>query len=138
MGGVAGHAGLFSTSHDVAIFATMLLNQGKYKGKVFLGEKTVQAFIEPVAVPGGFRSRGWDVDTAYSAPRGTLFGKKDGFGHTGFTGTSLWVDVPSRTAVIILTTRVHLSEKTQVTTLRRQIGTIVAEAVGKMPASKSP
>lgn len=138
MGGVAGHAGLFSSSKDIAIYATMLLNKGNVAGKPFLSEKTIQSMIDPIAVPGGYRSRGWDVDTAYSAPRGTLFGKKDGFGHTGFTGTSLWIDVPSQTSVIILTNRVHLTEKTTVTNLRRQIGTIVAEAVGKMPMAKSP
>ena len=138
LGGVAGHAGLFSTADDMAIYAKMLLNGGKHAGKPFLSEKSVAAMTEPLTVPGGARSRGWDVDTAYSAPRGTLFGKRDGFGHTGFTGTSLWVDRPSQTAVIILASRLQISEKAQVTALRRQIADIVAEAVGKTPAPKSP
>jgi len=133
LGGVAGHAGLFSTADDVAIYAKMLLNGGKHGGKAFLSEKSVTAMTEPLTVPGGARSRGWDVDTAYSAPRGNLFGKRAGFGHTGFTGTSLWVDRPSQTAVILLTNRVHISEKVQVTSLRRQVADIVAEAVGKTP-----
>ncbi|WP_020474023.1 serine hydrolase domain-containing protein [Zavarzinella formosa] len=138
LGGVAGHAGLFSTADDMAIYAKMLLNGGKHAGKQFLSEKSVKEMTEPLTVPGGARSRAWDVDTSYSSPRGDLFGKRDGFGHTGFTGTSLWVDRPSDTAVIILTNRVHISEKVQVTGLRRQIATIVAEVVGKMPAPKSP
>ena len=137
LGGVAGHAGLFSTADDTAIYARMLLNGGKHAGKQFLAEKTVREMTEPVTVPGGARSRGWDVDTAYSAPRGELFGKRDGFGHTGFTGTSLWVDVPSRSAVILLTNRVHLSEKVNVVGLRRQLGSIMASASGVVPAPKS-
>lgn len=138
LGGVAGHAGLFSTADDVAVYAKMLLNGGRHGSKPFLSEKSVTAMTEPLAVPGGARLRGWDVDTAFSAPRGNLFGKRDGFGHTGFTGTSLWVDRPSRTAVVILTNRVHISEKVQVTALRRQVADIVAEAVGKAPAAKRP
>ena len=69
----------------------------------------------PVPVPSGLRSRGWDVDTSFSAPRGDVFPKGDGFGHTGFTGTSIWIDPASQTAVIVLTNRVHISEKVQVT-----------------------
>jgi uncharacterized protein YbbC (DUF1343 family) len=83
----------------------------------------------PLPVPGGSRSRGWDVDTSFSAPRGDLFPRGDGFGHTGFTGTSIWIDPPSKTAVIILTNRVHISERVQVTGLRRDIANIVAGAV---------
>ncbi len=138
LGGGAGHAGLFSTADDMAIYAKMLLNGGKHAGKPFLSEKSVTAMTEPLSVPGGARSRGWDVDTAYSAPRGNLFGKRDGFGHTGFTGTSLWIDRPSKTAIVILTSRLQISEKAQVTALRRQIADVVAEAVGKTPAPKSP
>jgi len=132
MGGVAGHAGLFGTADDLAIFARMLLNEGKHNGQVILKPETVKLLTEKVEVTKGvFRSRGWDVDTAYSAPRGDLFPKGDGFGHTGFTGTSIWIDPPSRTAIIILTNRVHPDDKGNATPLRKAIGTFVAGALKK-------
>jgi serine-type D-Ala-D-Ala carboxypeptidase len=83
----------------------------------------------PVEVPGGIRSRGWDMATSYSAPRGDGFPKGESFGHTGFTGTSIWIDPKTQTAVIVLTNRVHISEKVQVTKLRREVATIVAGLV---------
>ena len=129
MDGVAGHAGLFGTADDLARFARMLLNDGELDGVRIFKAETVRQFTEPLRVPGGFRSRGWDVDTSYSAPRGDAFKKGTGYGHTGFTGTSIWIDPPSKTAVIILTNRVHPNDKGNVTKLRREIGTIVGEAV---------
>jgi uncharacterized protein YbbC (DUF1343 family)/CubicO group peptidase (beta-lactamase class C family) len=130
MGGVAGHAGLFSTADDLARFARMLLHGGELDGNRVLSPLSVRLMTTPIPVPGGLRSRGWDVDTSYSAPRGD-FPKGDGFGHTGFTGTSIWIDPPSKTAVIILTNRVHISEKVQVTSLRKEVANIVAAAVGR-------
>jgi len=129
MGGVAGHAGLFGTADDLARYARMLLNGGELDGKRILSPLSVRLMTAPVPVPGGKRSRGWDLDTSYSAPRGDLFPRGDGFGHTGFTGTSMWIDPPSRTAVIILTNRVHISEKVQVTGLRKDVANIVAGAI---------
>jgi uncharacterized protein YbbC (DUF1343 family)/CubicO group peptidase (beta-lactamase class C family) len=129
MGGVAGHAGLFSTADDLVRFARMLLHGGELDGKRVLSPLGVRLMTTPVPVPGGLRSRGWDVDTSFSAPRGELFPRGDGFGHTGFTGTSIWIDPPSKTAVIVLTNRVHISEKVQVTALRKEIANIVAGAV---------
>ncbi len=126
---VAGHAGLFSTADDLARYARMLLRGGELDGKRILSPLTVRRMTEPQLVPGGLRSLGWDIDTSFSAPRGELFRKGEGFGHTGFTGTSIWIDPPSKTAVIILTNRVHISEKVQVTQLRRQVATIVASSV---------
>jgi CubicO group peptidase (beta-lactamase class C family) len=139
LGGVAGHAGLFATADDLARYCRMLLRGGELDGTRVLAEKTVKLFTEAHAVPvpakggetKGMRSFGWDVDTSYSAPRGELFAKGEGFGHTGFTGTSVWVDPGTKTAVIVLTNRVHPDDKGNVTQLRREIGTIVAKAVGK-------
>ncbi len=79
-----------------------------------------------MSVPGGLRSPGWDVRTGYSSNRGERFG---GFGHTGFTGTSLWIDPPSQTVVIVLTNRVHPNGKGNVVRLRSRIATIVADAI---------
>ncbi len=134
LNGVAGHAGLFSTADDVARYCRMLLNKGELDGVRVLKAETVKWFTEPQDVVGTkdakwLRSRGWDVDTAYSAPRGEHFSRKEGFGHTGFTGTSVWVDPKSRVAVIVLANRVHPDDKGNTTPLRRAIGTIVGSAV---------
>jgi serine-type D-Ala-D-Ala carboxypeptidase len=131
MGGVAGHAGLFATADDLARYARALLRGGELDGKRILKTETVLGMTTPVKVPTGFRSRGFDVDTSFSAPRGDVFAKGEGFGHTGYTGTSIWIDPGSQTAVIVLTNRVHISEKVQVTKLRREVANIVAGVVKK-------
>ncbi len=123
--GVAGHAGLFSTADDVATFCTALLNQDKRLLSAF----SVKRLTDGVRVPGGVRSLGWDVDTGFTAQRGELFPPGEGFGHTGFTGTSVWIDPPSGTAIVMLTNRTLLGEKNSVTDLRRKVGTIVASAI---------
>jgi uncharacterized protein YbbC (DUF1343 family)/CubicO group peptidase (beta-lactamase class C family) len=130
LGGVAGHAGLFGSADDLARYCRMLLHGGELDGVRVLSPLTVRLFTEPQPVPpSGLRSRGWDVDTGYTAQRGELFPEGAGFGHTGFTGTSVWVDPPSQTAIVILTSRLHPNEKGNVTELRRQVGTIVASAI---------
>jgi len=138
LGGVAGHAGLFATADDLARYCRMLLRGGELEGKRILAEKTVQRFTEPHDVPiptksgntMGKRSLGWDVETSYSTPRGDTFAKGTGYGHTGFTGTSIWIDPGTKTAVILLTNRLHPNDLGNVTQLRREIGTLVAKAVG--------
>lgn len=141
MGGVAGHAGLFSTADDMARYCRMLLRGGELDDTRILAAKTVTLFTEPHEVPGAAkkdgttqkfaRSYGWDVDTSYSGPRGDLFTRGEGYGHTGFTGTSVWIDPGTKTAIIILTNRVHPDDKGNSGPLRRAIGTIVAQAAGK-------
>jgi uncharacterized protein YbbC (DUF1343 family)/CubicO group peptidase (beta-lactamase class C family) len=135
LGGVAGHAGLFSTADDLAVYAQMLLNGGKGPNdRRILGPLTVRAMTDPGTTPHGQkRGLGWDVDTPHSAPRGGLFAR-DGFGHTGFTGTSLWVDPETSTFVIILTSRLHPDGKAgSPTTLRFQVATTVAAAIVDAP-----
>ena len=129
LGGVAGHAGLFSTADDLALFARMLLNGGEGKGKRILSQASVRRFTEARPVPGGLRNLGWDVRTAYSGNRGELFPADRGYGHTGFTGTSLWLDPTSQTAVIFLSNRVHPDGKGNVNRLRGRVATLVAEAL---------
>jgi CubicO group peptidase (beta-lactamase class C family) len=131
LGGVAGHAGLFSTADDLAVFAQMLLDGGNYNSKRVLKAETVKLMTTARAVPGGKRAYGWDVDTSYSRNRGKGFSRGEGFGHTGFTGTSLWVDPPSQTAVIFLSSRLHPDGKGNVTPLRGEIATLAAEALEK-------
>jgi CubicO group peptidase (beta-lactamase class C family) len=129
LGGVAGHAGLFSTADDLAVFAQMLLNGGSYNGKRVLSPLTVSLMTTARTIPGGLRTYGWDVATSYSSNRGELFSRDASFGHTGFTGTSLWVDPPSKTAVIFLSNRVHPDGKGNVTRLRGQVATLAAAAL---------
>jgi CubicO group peptidase (beta-lactamase class C family) len=130
MGGVAGHAGLFSTADDLALFCRMILNNGELNDKRILKSETVKLMTEPIRVPGGLRTRGWDCDTSYSANRGALFPRGTSFGHTGFTGTSIWIDPASQTAVIFLSNRVHPDGKGNVTKLRGVVSTLAAEAAG--------
>jgi CubicO group peptidase (beta-lactamase class C family) len=130
---VAGHAGLFATADDLAIFARMLLADGKHNGKAFLRSKTFRLYTAPHEVTTtkgkGLRTYGWDMQTTYSANRGELFPKGVSYGHTGFTGTSLWLDPQSRTAVIFLSNRVHPNGKGNVTRLRGQVATLAARAL---------
>jgi CubicO group peptidase (beta-lactamase class C family) len=129
MGGVAGHAGLFSSARDLAIYCQMLLDHGSYRGKLVLAPAAVQAMTSPQSPPGAaaLRGFGWDIDTPYSAPKGDLFG--GGYGHTGFTGTSLWIHPPTGTFVIILANRLHPDGKGDVTHLRAVIANIVAASI---------
>lgn len=132
LGGVAGHAGLFSTADDIAVYAQMLLDGGAYQGKRILSPATVRLMTTRRPVPGGQRALGWDVQTSYSANRGELF-SADSFGHTGFTGTSIWIDPTARTAVIFLSNRVHPSGKGNVTRVRGQVATLVAASIMAAP-----
>jgi CubicO group peptidase (beta-lactamase class C family) len=128
MGGVAGHAGLFSNAADVAVFAQMILDHGRFRGKTLLATQTVEAMTRPQSPPNApVRGLGWDIDTAYSSPRGDLF--TGGFGHTGFTGTSLWIHPPTESFLVLLTNRVHPEGKGDVTRLRAVIANIVAASI---------
>jgi CubicO group peptidase (beta-lactamase class C family) len=129
LGGVAGHAGLFATADDLAVFAQMILDGGAYQGKRVLRAETVRIMTTARDVPSGQRAYGWDVATSYSANRGKLFPRGESFGHTGFTGTSIWLDPRSKTAVIFLSNRLHPDGKGNVTRLRSKIATLAATAV---------
>jgi uncharacterized protein YbbC (DUF1343 family)/CubicO group peptidase (beta-lactamase class C family) len=140
LGGVAGHAGLFSTADDLAIFAQMLLNGGSGPdGSRILSPLAVRLMIDAAATPARERrALGWDVDTSFSAPRGDLFGHAS-FGHTGFTGTSIWIDPETDTFVVILTSRLHPDGKApSPTALRAEIGTLAAAAIVDAPSRPIP
>ncbi len=130
MGGVAGHAGLFTTAADLARYARMLLNWGELEGTRVFKPETVR-LMTSVQSPDGVSARrglGWDIDSAYSGPRGKWF-PIGSYGHTGWTGTSLWIDPFSRTFLIFLSNRNHPSEQGNVLPLRARLGTLAAEAV---------
>lgn len=138
LGGVAGHAGLFSTADDLAVYAQMLINGGEYGKRRILSPATVRLMTKPHPVPKGQRTYGWDVRTGYSSNRGTVFPAGESFGHTGFTGTSIWIHPRSETAVIFLSNRVHPDGKGNVTKLRGQVATIAATAILKPVDPKRP
>ena len=130
MGGVAGHAGLFSTAKDLAIYCQMILNGGEYNGARVLSPLSVAEMTRPrlVSSTGGTRGLGWDINTSFSSNRGELF-PLGSFGHTGFTGTSIWIDPASRMFVIFLSNRVHPDGKGDVGPLRSRVASIVAGAL---------
>lgn len=137
MGGVAGHAGLFSTADDLARFCQMLLNGGMFNGRRILSASTVSRMTEPIVVSerGDTRGLGWDINTPFSSNRGELF-SLGSFGHTGFTGTSIWIDPVSQTFVIFLSNRVHPDGKGNVTPIRAKVATLAAAAVEDTPIEK--
>ena len=130
MGGVAGHAGLFTTAADLARFARMMLNKGELEGvRIFKAETVVQ--MTSVQSPDGMDMRrgfGWDIDTGYSRPRGRLF-PIGSYGHTGFTGNAMWIDPFSETFWILLSNRVHPDGKGNVLPLQLSVATFAAMAV---------
>ena len=139
LGGYAGHAGLFSTADDLAIYAQMLLNGGVGpNGARILSPLAVRLMTTPGDTPAGQRrGLGWDIDTGFSSPRGALFGSES-FGHTGFTGTSLWIDPETETFVILLTSRLHPGgDKPSPIPLRRAVATIAASAIMDLSGSSS-
>lgn len=130
MGGVAGHAGLFSTADDLAIFCRMILNGGIHNGTRLLSPMAVAAMTRPRAVSedGLARGLGWDIATTFSTNKGDLF-PLGSFGHTGFTGTSFWIDPASDSFVVFLSNRVHPDGKGDVASLRGRVASIVAGAI---------
>ena len=164
MGGVAGHAGLFSTADDLARYCQMLLNggvvpapvrtgsgsdrvpgrpgtknpvaiaPGSDSGRRILSAQTVAKMTAAYVVSetGETRGLGWDINTSFSSNRGELF-PLGSFGHTGFTGTSIWIDRVSQTFVVFLSNRVHPDGKGDVTPLRAKVATVVASAIEDTP-----
>ena len=106
LGGVAGHAGLFSTAEDLSRFARMLLGQGQLGEQRVLSAAAERAFTEPRRVPGGLRALGWDVSSHYSHARGLSL-SDSAYGHGGYTGTSLWIDPELDLFVLVLSNRNH-------------------------------
>jgi hypothetical protein len=134
MSGIAGHAGLFSTADDLARYCQMLLNGGTLDGRRILSAATIEKMTAPYVISetGAARGLGWDINTGFSANRGELF-PLGSFGHTGFTGTGVWIDRVSQTFVVFLSNRVHPDGKGDVTPLRAKVSTVVASAIEDVP-----
>jgi CubicO group peptidase (beta-lactamase class C family) len=128
-GGVSGNAGLFSTADDLALFAQMLLNGGELGGARILSPLSVDRMTEIYPQVGrSGRGLGWDIDTDYATVRGDLFGPRS-YGHSGYTGTSVWIDPETGTAVIFLTNRVHPDDKGDIIAMRSKVANVVAAAI---------
>ena len=127
LGGVAGHAGLFSTADDLARFSRMLLNSGELDGKKVLSARAVSQMTAPYYFRNGsiVRGLGWDRESPFSSPKGTLFSEVS-YGHTGYSGTSVWVDPQADLYVILLTTRINYSNRRSFNRLRSDISTAAA------------
>jgi uncharacterized protein YbbC (DUF1343 family)/CubicO group peptidase (beta-lactamase class C family) len=130
MGGVAGHAGVFTTASDLARFARMILHEGELDGVRLFKPQTIQLMtsVQSAELVLSRRGLGWDIDSPYSRPRGELF-PLGSFGHTGWTGAALWIDPFSRTFWILLSNRVHPDGKGNTLPLYFALGTLAAEAV---------
>jgi uncharacterized protein YbbC (DUF1343 family)/CubicO group peptidase (beta-lactamase class C family) len=125
LGGAAPHAGLFGTAGDLSRFARMLLNGGVFQGRRIVSRETVELFTRRAGIPGSDRALGWDTKSAEGSSAGTLLSSRS-FGHTGFTGTSIWIDPERELYVILLTNRVH---PTRENNLIREVRPAVADAV---------
>ncbi len=134
LSGVGGNAGLFSTAGDLARFMAALARGGP--GTPFSAAAVSLMLTAQTDLPGGVRSLGWDVDTDYSPQvRGELFFRA-GVGHSGYTGTSIWLDPPSGAFVILLTNRVHLGREQDISRLRRQVANVAAAHLLPGPARR--
>jgi serine-type D-Ala-D-Ala carboxypeptidase len=143
MGGVAGHAGVFSTADDLARFCRMILHRGELNGRRILSAEIVKEWTAVHYLPDGNggkagRTYGFDADTGYSQPKGDRFPRGVSFGHTGFTGTSFWIDPAHDCYVILLTNSVHPNGKGNVLALRRAVSNAVADALLGPAAATQP
>src|SRR3989454_8898695 len=134
LGGVAGHAGMFSTAADLARICRMLLNGGMLDGQRILDARTVRTMWAVAPDGRGTRTLGWDVTSSYSRTMAPFF-PEGSVGHLGFTGTALWIDPPTRSYIIILSNRVHPygGGASKIQTLRTRLA-----AVGGAPLFQPP
>jgi uncharacterized protein YbbC (DUF1343 family) len=134
MGGVAGHAGVFTTAEDLAKFARMILAKG---GALFspLSVAAATRVQSPAGMP-ALRGLGWDIDSPFAGNRGDLY-PIGSFGHTGFTGTSLWIDPSTESYVIVLGNHVHPFRRTPITALRGRVASVAAAYVSRLRSTES-
>ncbi|MEM8735815.1 MAG: serine hydrolase domain-containing protein, partial [Planctomycetota bacterium] len=128
MGGIAGHAGLFSTAQDLAIYAQMMIQGGAVGDTQILSPTTVAKMAAAIEVPGATRSLGWDKQSGYSSNRAESLSPA-AFGHGGFTGTVLWIDPELELFYIFLSNRVHPDGNGSVNHLAGRIGNVIVAAV---------
>ena len=127
LGGIAGHAGLFSSAYDLSRYARLMLGGGVIDGTRILSEQVVAQMTTPYLCNNGHvrRGLGWDIASPFSAPKGTLFSESS-FGHTGYSGSSIWIDPEQDLFVILLTRRVDYRNVKNFNQLRRDVSTYAA------------
>lgn len=128
LGGVAGHAGVFSSGRDLARFCRMILNEGEFEGKRILSARAVQQMTAPYFSRGGnvIRGLGWDISSPFSSPKGNGFSEVS-FGHTGYSGSSIWLDPSADIFVVLLTARLNYKKIKEFNQLRSDLSSISAE-----------
>ena len=138
LGGVAGHAGLFSSAEDLSRYARLMLGRGILEGRRVLSEEAIAKMTAPhrCGSAGVARGLGWDIDSPFSSPRGTLLSEKS-FGHTGYSGSSIWIDPESDLYVIILTNRRDFHGSAAFNQFRRDVSTLAAAQFGDLAAGSS-
>ncbi len=131
LGGIAGHAGLFSTADDLALYCRMLLNKGELDGFRLLKEETVKSMTTPRELPGddnGWRTYGFSTHTSDRSARGAVFDPESSFGHTGWTGTAYWIDPVNDLFYVLLTSRCHPNGSDgQAGPIRREVATCIGD-----------
>jgi CubicO group peptidase (beta-lactamase class C family) len=127
--GISGNAGLFSSADDLAVFAQMMINRGTWSGHRVLSPLTVERMttVYPEVLFSG-RGLGWDLDSSYATCGGDIFGPNS-YGHTGYTGTSIWIDPDTEVFIVFLTNRVHPYDKGAILAARSKVANIVASSV---------
>jgi CubicO group peptidase (beta-lactamase class C family) len=138
MGGVSGHAGLFSTADDLAVFVQMLLNGGSANDAKILKPVSIEEMTarQQTVNGAGWWGLGWEIAPLFNSNRDELVPARS-FGHSGFTGTSIWIDPDSKSYVIILTNRVHPRGAGDVKPLRTDVLRFVTAALGQLSSSQS-
>ena len=138
LGSVAGHAGLFSSAQDLARFARLMLDRGTLDGRKILSERAVKLMTSPFISRNGTVARGlgWDIDSPFSAPKGRLFSEVS-FGHTGYSGSSIWIDPKQDLFVVMLTNRLNYRNIRQFNQLRSDISTIAVAEFRKLGDKQS-
>jgi CubicO group peptidase (beta-lactamase class C family) len=142
LGGVAGHAGLFSSAYDLSRYARLMLGRGMIDDRRILSAQVVAQMTTPYLCNGGSvkRGLGWDMESPFSAPKGSYFSEAS-FGHTGYSGSSIWIDPQQDLFVILLTRRLDYHDVRDFNQLRRDVSTVAAaafQAPGSYPATGQP
>jgi uncharacterized protein YbbC (DUF1343 family) len=136
LGGVAGHAGVFSTASDVARFARMLLSGGELEARRVLTSATATKMLTPTRAGVASRALGWDVQSAYSQGRGSLL-SRSAIGHGGYTGTSVWIDPERDLYVVVLSNRVHVGARGTLHPLASSIADVAVRALATDTATSA-
>ncbi|KAF0221321.1 MAG: hypothetical protein FD174_459 [Geobacteraceae bacterium] len=139
LGGVSGHAGLFTSAYDLSRFARFILGGGVIDGRRILSERAVNQMISPRFYSNGavVRGLGWDMESPFSAPKGSLFSDAS-FGHSGYSGSSIWIDPRRDLFVVLLTNRRNYRDTGELNQLRSNVSTIAVARFRRPGGNEGP